>query len=407
MDEEAANKGNRMKIGIDIRPLTEGQPTGVGEYARQIVQNLLAQAPQHEFILFASGASPRSLRDLGITERAGVTLKWLSRPNKVTSFTTSLARRPVLDRMLGEIDVFFSPNFNFSALSPNCPHVITVHDLSFATFPKFLTLKRRVWHHAVHAIDVVRNASHVICDSESTKRDVHVECGVRREHISVIPLGVGTEFVPDAEASQKIATKFNVQHPYILSIGTREPRKNLAALIEAYDALRANTKAPVDLVLAGPRGWKNTDVSRAIAMSKNNKDIHVLGFVAQQDRPALVAGALVLAMVSSHEGFGLPIVEAMRSGVPVVTAQVSSLPEVCRSAGIIVDPERPKHIAQALQQIIENAEVRDDLIAKGLRRAAAFSWEKTAAETLKVLESVADNKTAPLQGQFLPTVEVV
>ncbi len=396
-----------MKIGIDIRPLIEAQPTGVGEYTRQIVHQLLDIAPDHEFVLFASGAAPRSLRDLGISERPGLTLKWLARPNKVTSVSTTLARRPIVDRMLGTIDVFFSPNFNFSALSPNCPHVITVHDLSFVTFPKFLTLKRRVWHQAVHAVDVVRAAAHVICDSESTKRDVHVECGVRREHISVIPLGVGSEFIPDLDAQNKMAQKYSLKHPYILSIGTREPRKNLAALIEAYSQLRKKISSPVDLVLAGPRGWKNADVSRALSGSQYKDSIHVLGYVAPADRATLIAGARVLAMVSSHEGFGLPLVEAMRSGVPVLTAQVSSLPEVCGSAGIIVDPERPQQISLALQQILEDEDLRNDLITRGLTRAKYFSWEITAAATLKVLESVADNKTAPLQGQFLPVVEVV
>ena len=396
-----------MKIGIDIRPLAEAHPTGVGEYTRQIVEHVLAAAPADEFVLFAAGASPRSLRDLGIAERAGLTLHWLARPNKITSATTALVQQPLLDKRLGKIDVFFSPNFNFAALSANCPHVVTVHDLSFLLFPEFLTLKRRLWHQAVRAVDVVRAAAHVICDSVSTKRDIHVECGFRREHISVIPLG-GGEIAPPSEAEVvAVLAKYKLQRPYIISVGTREPRKNLAALVEAYSLLREKLSEPVALVFVGPAGWKNADFLQALAASKYRADIKQLGFVSDRERSALIAGARVLAMVSSHEGFGLPLVEAMRSSVPVLTAQVSALPEVCGSAGMLVDPERTNAIAVALQELLRDEGLRSALIMRGRRQVKKFSWDQTAQATLQVLQSVAANTSAPLQGKYLPAVEVV
>lgn len=388
-----------MRIGIDVRSLQEAQPTGVGEYTRAVVTELLRQAPEHEFRLYASGAHRVELPDVGQTQHPRATVKWLARPNKLLSAATVLAHRPVIDTLLGGLDVFFSPNLNFTALSPSLPHVLTLHDVSFELFPSFFSTKRRVWHKAVGARRLARTAAHVLCDSRSTADDVVATYSVPRERTTVVPLGVDAVFsnTPAQADVRRVREQYQLPARYILAVGTIEPRKNLVGLIKAYTDLRDRVSAPLGLVIAGPEGWKTRAFWRAVDASVNHEDIHVLGFVPGPDRAALLRGAACAVATSSYEGFGLPALEAMASGVPVVAAQTSSTPEVTADAALLVDPERPGQIAEALQAVLSDEALCGMLIAHGREQASRFAWSATARATLDVLQAVVDNRRWQLE----------
>ena len=377
-----------MRIGVDLRSLTEAQPTGVAEYTRALVQEMLRQAPEHEFRLYVSGLRDVELPDLGQKKHPRATVKWLRQPNKWLSLSTSVAHRPTVDSILGGLDVFFSPNFNFIALGPRVPHVLTVHDLSFELFPSFFSFKRRLWHRAVRTRVLAKNAAHLICDSKSTADDLADIYNIALERISVIPLGVDPKIL-----TKKVEKPKDPEMPenYVLAVGTVEPRKNLAALISAFEKARIESKEPFGLVIAGPMGWKTRQFWAAVKACRYVDDIKVLGFVSRQQRAALYSRAACALAISSYEGFGLPALEALSADVPVIAAQVSSLPEVTGRAAILVDPERPDQIAEALVCVLQDHNLRTELIQAGQKRTELFGWEKTARETLNVLESVAAN----------------
>lgn len=387
-----------MRIGIDIRPLEEAQPTGVGEYTRAVVAEMLRQGPEHEFRLYASGAKQVELPELGLAAHPKATVKWLQRPNKILSASTVLTRKPLVDEVLGGLDVFFSPNLNFTALSHRVPHVLTVHDLSFELFPDFFSARRRLWHRAVGARRAVQSAAHLLCDSRSTADDVVSTYGVPREKTSVVPLGVDASFraTLDAADVRRVREQYELPERYAVAVGTIEPRKNLVALVRAFAAARKRV-GPFGLVIAGPEGWKTGAFWRAVDASEFADDIQVLGFVPAADRPALLAGAACALSVSSYEGFGLPALEAMAVGTPVVAAQVSSLPEVTNDAALLIDPERPAQIADALTAVLTDDALLGSLVAAGHEREQQFTWEATARATLDVLAAVVDNRRWQLE----------
>jgi glycosyltransferase involved in cell wall biosynthesis len=398
-----------MRIGIDIRPLLESQPTGVGEYTREVVRHLLQLYPDDVFHLYASSAKPRPLPEIGVKDHPHAIVKWLYKPNKWINATTTLSGRPKLDAILGGVDVFFSPNVNFTALQSSCPHVITMHDVSFALFPQFFSARRRLWHSAVRVPRLVKNAAHIICDSRSTSEDVQQLYGVASEQLSVIPLGVSENFkeVTDLQERARIKKEHELPDNYILTLGSIEPRKNLVSLITAFDHFCETSKEAFSLVVAGPRGWKSGAFWSALRRSPFADRIHVLGFVPEKDRPGLISMAKCVVSASSYEGFGLPVLEAMRCGVPVITSHTSSLPEVLHDAGILVDPERPLQISRALQALLSDKVLQEQFREKGLARSRQFSWEKTAEATYAVLKKVVHQRIASTVAPALEKMEVV
>ncbi|MFH0830666.1 MAG: glycosyltransferase family 1 protein [Parcubacteria group bacterium] len=378
-----------MKIGIDIRSLTEPTPTGVGVYTRSLVRSFQNVAPEVELRLFAWGARERSLRDLEIAEQEGTTLTWLRKPSKLLSSRAALWRGVPADRVVGGVDVWFSPNINFTALSPGTPHVLTVHDLSFDLYPSFFSLRRRLWHVATHARRMISLATHLVCDSRSTAQDLMARYGIPLERISVVPLGAPAVVRPTAEVRTQVRRRLKLPEQYLLAIGTIEPRKNLVTLVQAFEEV-AWSRPELGLVIVGPWGWRSGDFARAISASPLADHIHVVGYLNEQDKQALLTDALALYSVSSYEGFGLPVLEAMQLGVPVLTANISSLPEVTRSAAVLIDPERPMAITQALLELLNDGELSSSLARRGYLRSKCYSWDECARQTLKVLAAVAE-----------------
>ena len=273
-----------------------------------------------------------------------------------------------------------------------CPVVVSIHDLSFEHLPE--TFKRRsrtqlrltVRHSA-------RRAARIISLSEHGRRDIIETYGITPERVSAIPLAAPSDFGPvqDYRELQRVRQTYGINGDYILSVGSIQPRKNLARLVQAYASLRGNKsvdKLP-KLVLVGKCGWLYDETLRALKETGVADTVVLTGYVPQEDLPALYSGALCFIYPSYFEGFGLPPLEAMKCGAPVIVGNKTSLPEVVGDAALTVDPFDVEAIASAMKSVIDNPALREDLSIKGQTRAQAFDWRETARKTLAIYQEVA------------------
>jgi glycosyltransferase involved in cell wall biosynthesis len=273
-----------------------------------------------------------------------------------------------------------------------CPVVVSIHDLSFEHLPQ--TFKRRsrtqlrltVRHSA-------RRAARIISLSEHGRRDIIETYGITAERVSAIPLAAPSHFAPvhDNRELQRVRHNYGIDGDYILTVGSIQPRKNLARLVQAYASLRGNKSADKlpKLVLVGKSGWLYDDTLRALKETGVADTVVLTGYVPQEDLPALYSGALCFVYPSYFEGFGLPPLEAMKCGAPVIVGNKTSLPEVVADAALTVDPFDVEAIASAMQRVIESPALREELSIKGQARAETFDWRETARKTLAIYQEVA------------------
>jgi glycosyltransferase involved in cell wall biosynthesis len=273
-----------------------------------------------------------------------------------------------------------------------CPVVVSIHDLSFEHLPQ--TFKRRsrtqlrltVRHSA-------RRAARIISLSEHGRRDIIETYGITAERVTAIPLAAPSHFAPvqDNRELQRVRHNYGIDGDYILTVGSIQPRKNLARLVQAYASLRGNKSADKlpKLVLVGKSGWLYDDTLRALKETGVADTVVLTGYVPQEDLPALYSGALCFVYPSYFEGFGLPPLEAMKCGAPVIVGNKTSLPEVVGDAALTVDPFDVEAIASAMQRVIESPALREELSIKGQARAETFDWRETARKTLAIYQEVA------------------
>jgi glycosyltransferase involved in cell wall biosynthesis len=295
------------------------------------------------------------------------------------TFPVELRRRPV-DLLHVQ---FTAPPF-----AP-CPVVSTIHDLAFEHLPE--TFNRRSWMQLRLTVRrTARTAAHIITPSEFSRRDLIETYGVRPERISVTLEAAAPHFRPaSAESVADVKRRYRLGADYVLAVGSIQPRKNLVRLIQAYSNLRrsrSQAKLP-QLVLVGKRAWLYGETLSAVEQSGvAQTDVIFTGYVPEQDLPALYTGAVCFVYPSYFEGFGLPPLEAMACGAPVITGDRTSLPEVVGDAGLLVNPFDTDAIGAAIERVIDDGELRSRLRARGLKRAAQFSWRETARKTLEVYQ---------------------
>jgi glycosyltransferase involved in cell wall biosynthesis len=273
-----------------------------------------------------------------------------------------------------------------------CALVVTIHDLSFEHLPE--TFKRR--SRAQLRLTVrrtARKAAQILTLSEFSRRDIIETYALEPERVFVTPPAAPSHFVPvtDVTELRRIRMTYGIRRDYILALGSIQPRKNLVRLIKAYESLRGvvDSEQLPQLVLAGRRGWLEAETIRAAELSEARGDILFTGYVPDADLPAVYSGALCFAYPSYFEGFGLPILEAMQCGTPVIAGNRTSLPAVAGAAALLVDPFDQAAIGNGLVRLIKNADYRAELRVKGLDQAAAFSWKNTARLTLQAYERAA------------------
>jgi glycosyltransferase involved in cell wall biosynthesis len=295
------------------------------------------------------------------------------------------------DLLAGGVDVFYAPDF---VLPPLCraPGVITVHDLSYRLFPETFPASLRSYLDAVVPRSVGR-AQHILADSAATQRDLVVAYDVDAERTSVLYCGVDPIFHPrDAKtASREICRQHGIKPPYFLSVGTIQPRKNIARIIAGMRAV-VEAGLPHHLVHVGRPGWFHEGILAAPRELDVAERVHFLTAVESDEELAvLYSGASALVFPSLYEGFGLPVLEAMASGTPVITSQTSSLPEVAGDATILVNPNDGDAIGSAMVAMATEADLRERLAAAGKERAAEFNWDRAARELRTHLERVANS----------------
>jgi glycosyltransferase involved in cell wall biosynthesis len=271
--------------------------------------------------------------------------------------------------------------------SAPCPVITTIHDVAFRRFPALFPLKHRLLLNLLIPSSA-RNAAAVITGSEATRRDLMELYDLPSERIVVTPYAADPIYRPmDVdEARRAVKERFRIRAPYLLSVGVLQPRKNLVRLVRAFNRIARDI--PHRLVLVGKEGWAGEELRRAIAESPAGREPVFTGYVPDADLPALYAGADIFVYPSLYEGFGLPPLEAMACGAPVITSNTSSLPEVVGNAGVTVNPLDTDALARAITDLLQDEARRSALRAAGLQRAGQFHWDHTARATIEVYRRV-------------------
>lgn len=384
-----------MNIVIDIRPLTSPERTGVGEYTYELLSALFSFERTHTYFLFYNSYKD-VLAYLPQWQYPNVHFVGTRWPNKLLSLSLFLFRRPLLDQWVRKIiverglmarsdsiDYFFSPNINFTAVSREVRHLLTIHDLSFFHFPWCFSLKRRWWHRLIRPREQATKAFRVLTPSQSTKQDVLATYGVPEQSVSVLAPGLSSLFVPADEAVlRRVREKYQLPEKYLLFLGTIEPRKNIESCLDAFQLMPELRLAGYELIIAGAHGWKYDAIVRKIRATPGARSI---GYVDPMDKVALYQGASVFLYPSFYEGFGFPVLEAMAAGVPVITSHRSSLPEVGGDAVYYVNPLNIYELSTAIKRIVTDEGLCELLIQKGEERSLQFRWHDTAKEFFALL----------------------
>ena len=378
-----------MRIGIDAR-MVYYTGAGIGQYIRRLVTGLAKVVTDDEIILLQSRkdepvpveGAPFSWRPL-----------WTPGHNRWERWSLPLELMP-----LG-LEVLHSPD-HIPPMRHVCRSVVTVHDLAFLRFPHFLTHDSARYYGQIDA--AMRKTDHVIAVSEATKQDLVLLLGVNANKITVIHEAADPSFhvIRGDAALAEMRHKYELPGPYILFVSTIEPRKNLPTLLQVFHDLRdmevmegsegrgADVRVPLNLVIVGKRGWLDEDVFRVADELGLGDRARFLGRVPQEDLLRLYNGAAVFVQPSFYEGFGLPPLEALWCGAPVIVSDAASLPEVVGDAGLKVPPLDQALWAEALRLVLQNPDRRTGMVRRGLEQARRFSLDRMARETLEVYHKV-------------------
>jgi len=378
-------------VRIGINALAAENRSGTGRYTTELVKHLARLDRDNEYVILLHDDSP--LR-APLKEFENVHLVKEPRRSRLGRIWWEQRHLPGLIAKK-HLVVFHAPAFVLPGRS-SAATVATIHDLVFMRYPETFGYFRRNYLSWAIPRSVYR-ATKVIADSEATRRDLRDLLGVKPERVAVIPLGIGEEFFNTApfEAFAQAHSMLALPERYILTVGTIEPRKNLVRLIEAYAIVKERMKrrCPV-LVLVGRKGWKYEDVFDRIADRQLGGDVIWSDFLSDELVRAVYQHATLFVCLSLHEGFGLPLLEAMASGVAVLSSDRSSMPEVVGEAGVLVDPTNVEAVADAMEALLKNDERRQELAARARERARGFSWELTARQTLAIYQEIGSSRGA-------------
>lgn len=368
-----------MRTAIDISQTVYG--TGVSHYTEEIVKALLKIDSKNQYILF--GASFRLYPKLlklkkQLKEFPNVSFKFIPLPLFIFQILWNKLHILPIEIIIGQIDLLHTSDWLEPPTRAKTKKITTVHDMVVYLFPS--SVHPKIVANQKRKLDLVkRETDLIIADSESTKEDLVKFLQIPQEKVKVVYLAASAEFKPqDENRVSEILAKYKIKKPYILSVSTQEPRKNIQKLIDAFQKI--NQKNPdVSLVLVGKYGWGPT------ANIDNDENIIYTGYVSQDDLISLYSGCRVFAYPSLYEGFGLPILEAMAAGSPTITSNNSSMAEIARDAAILVDPRSEAQIAKAIEMVL-NLKLEDyqKMVNASLNRARQYSWAKVAKQTLQI-----------------------
>ena len=388
-----------LKIVIDATPILS-KPSGVGISIFNLINSLhQLQQQNHSFemgIAYQPSFKKWIFRNLSPPENisAYANLHILPIPVRISSLLSLFPELPLFNfkEKLGMPDIIHGTNYSVFPCKDTL-NLMTIYDLSFIKYPEYIN--SAVQQYTKRVEQSLQWTDAILTISESSKRDIVKYLHISPDRVFVTPLAsrYHLNYLTDElidKIDKNIDYDFSV--PYLLFVSTIEPRKNISAIISAFNLLKSDRKIPHHLILIGQKGWKYEPIFQEIECSPWKENIHHLDYLSDELVALFYARADVFLYPSHYEGFGLPVLEAMTLGTPVVTSNTSSLPEVAGDAALLVDPSDVEAQADAILKIISDAHFRDELIKKGKARAALFSWERTARETLQVYESIHELK---------------
>ena len=371
-----------IRIGVDARPVSYPQLTGIGVYLHNLLLALQELDQNNHYYLISNGSihfevtNPRWKKIEGKFPQKGISTLWMQ--CCIPRIASSV-----------KLDLFWGPRHQLPLFMPkNIKTVLTVHDIVHVLFPRTMSLPNLVVERLLMRRSI-RRADYVIADSMSTAS------GVQEHYHNIRPMKIGVVYPGGStlsEHNQMLISDWGERpRKYFLFVGTLEPRKNIKGILNAFELLDPEKK-DIDLVVVGNLGWKTKNVMSFMETHPYRSRIHFTGFVDAAHLSFIYRNAFCLLYPSLYEGFGFPILEAMRCGVPVITSNVSSMPEVAGDAGLLIDPYHVNELADAMDKILMDGDLRHMMISKGYERVGQFSWKRCGEETLAIFEKVLSGK---------------
>ncbi|MBC8553595.1 MAG: glycosyltransferase, partial [Candidatus Brocadiales bacterium] len=378
-------KSINMRIGINASKVCDVH-TGVGRYTSNLRKSILEANGKNNYYFYVPGNTGNATmagRSEIQSEKPETTIQ-----NNTLRILWEQIMLPIYSRK-DRLDLFHYTDHALSLFQRTRPTIITVHDIAYVRFPNLLNKSRQIYKKNILRVSIER-ADIIVADSFSTKRDIIKYYGVKEEKIKVVHLGVESRFRPISNV-EEYRLRNNIPSKIILNVGTLEPRKNVITLIRAFEKLREKGCKDYKLVIAGERGWLYEEILEEIENNEASKSISYLGVIRDEDLPELYNCADIFVYPSHYEGFGLPPLEAMACGIPVITSNTSSLPEVVGDAGIMVDPADVNSLCEAMHSVLTNKQLWQQMSRNGLQRSRLFSWKKTAKEILGIYDEILAN----------------
>jgi len=375
-----------MRIAVNTRFLLNNQLEGVGIVTDEVMKRMVKAHPEDDFDFYFDRKYDA---------------RFVAHPNIHPHVFPPVTRLPVLIRWWlnqpvkrnvnrNKADVFFSPD-GFVPFGMRVPKVSMFHDVAYLRYPEYLQPRIRNFY-TKWIPKYMAHTDHIITVSEFSKKELIVGYNINPEKISVVYNGITNSYRPiDPSRIDEVRKKYANGRPYFLYLGAIHPRKNVLTLVKAFEHFKKSTHSNIHLVLAGRDAWHTKELFLAIEQSEFKGDIHLPGYVSTADATSLVAAAEVMIYPSLYEGFGLPVVEAMACGVPVICSHVSSLPEVAGGAALLFDPLDAHQLSVQMKSIVDDEVLRNDTIRKGLERSTFFSWDKAAENIYNILKRVAES----------------
>jgi glycosyltransferase involved in cell wall biosynthesis len=375
-----------MHIAIDYTAAIR-QRAGIGNYVRRLVDAILEQDSANKYTLLTSG---RPTQERMFPTAENVRGRSMYIPDRYLNIIWYRWRLPLYANYFsGQVDIYHGPDFALPPTSKKLRKVVTVHDLAFLDYPAYAVPElaaylKKVVPAAVEAADVVCTVS------SEVSRSLIKHFQTPREKLTVIPNGVSPYFqrINDPVLLGATAHKYGLKHPLVLGVGTLEPRKNHSGLIKAFYQAQKKAGGPAMLALAGGKGWLYDETRQLVEELKLEKRVKFLGRVSDLELVTLYSLADVFAFPSFAEAFGVPPLEAMACGAPVITSSTSSLPEVVGDAALLIDPHNSDELSHAITRILENQELQEELRQKGYARVKQYTWTESARKMLSVYQQL-------------------
>ncbi len=372
-----------MKIGINCRSFLNKQYTGIGRYAHSLLKSLSEIDNENTYLLYAKKGIINLNKRIPKFEAKNFIVK-------VDRFKSGFSK------IIGKVDIYHSPSPDALSVNDGAKIIVTVHDLIFKTFPEGHTQKA-IDETEKMMCNIGERATKIICCSNNTLNDLRKYFHIPDNKVTVIHQGVDKNvFYPINEEeniiAERVIRKHGIREPYILSVGTIEPRKNLENILYSYDKLRTRKHFLGKLAVIGMKGWLSEGVEGLIKKLELKDHVIFLGYLTDNELRYFYNKAEAFVFPSFYEGFGFPLVEAFCCGTPVVTSNVSSCPEVAQDAALFVNPRDPDDIAQAVAQVVNDHNFKKILVEKGFKRGSDFSFRKTAEKTLAIYREVYNSR---------------